>query len=97
MAAVFSSHPDKTTIVEKIIVTNLERNVVFMRLTRIKQIENLDHQVLLSGGGSPRSGFEIEFAFAILIEHAIASRSAAAHVHPVGRHHDNGAGAEIFS
>ena len=41
MAAVFSSHPDKSNIVEKIIATNVEGSVVFMGLTRIKQIGNL--------------------------------------------------------
>jgi hypothetical protein len=41
VASVFSSHPDESNIVKKIIATNVERSVVFMRLTRIEQIGNL--------------------------------------------------------
>ena len=41
MASVFSSHPDESNIVKKIIATNVERSVVFMGLTRIEQIGNL--------------------------------------------------------
>ena len=49
MASVFSSHPDESNIVEKIIATNVERSVVFMGLTKIEQIENLR-----DGRDSPR-------------------------------------------
>jgi hypothetical protein len=35
VAAVFFSHPDESNIVEKIIATNVDRNVVFMGLTRV--------------------------------------------------------------
>jgi len=41
VASVFSSHPDESNIVKKIIATNVERSVVFMGLTRIEQIGNL--------------------------------------------------------
>jgi hypothetical protein len=35
------------------------------------------------------NGPEIKLAFTFLIEHAIASGAAAAHVHPIGRHDDD--------
>lgn len=47
-------------------------------------------------GGSARRRFEIEFAFAFLVEHTIASRPTAAYMHPIGRHHHDRPRAEIF-
>ena len=41
MASVFSSHPDESNIVEKIIAMNVKRSVVFMGAIRIEQIGNL--------------------------------------------------------
>jgi len=41
----------------------------------------------LRGGRLSYNRLEVEFALAFLIEHAIASGAAAAHVHPVGGHH----------
>jgi hypothetical protein len=41
VAAVFSSHPDESNIVEKITAMNVERSAFFMGLTRIEQIGNL--------------------------------------------------------
>ena len=35
VASVFSSHPDESNIADKIIVTKVERNLVFIGLTRI--------------------------------------------------------------
>ena len=39
VATVSFSHPDETNIVDEIIATNVERNVVFIGLTRIEQNE----------------------------------------------------------
>ncbi len=53
---------------------------------------------LLSGfhlGSLSGDGLEVEPALALLVEHAIASGAAAAHVHPIGRHHHHRAWAEI--
>src|SRR4030095_8464462 len=52
--------------------------------------------LMLSTGGFSRGRFEIEFAFALLIEHAIASGPTAAHVHPAARHDHDGPRAKIF-
>jgi hypothetical protein len=43
-----------------------------------------------------RNGLEVELALALLVEHAIASGAAAAHVHPVGGHHHNRPGPKIL-
>src|SRR5262252_6646939 len=43
-----------------------------------------------------RSRLEVELSIALLIEHAIASGTAATHVHPIGWHDDNRPWTEIF-
>jgi hypothetical protein len=59
---------------------------------------NSDEHLLiarLSVGSLGLNRLEVEFALALLVEHAITSGAAAAHVHPVGRHHHDRTRAEI--
>jgi hypothetical protein len=50
---------------------------------------NLLLRARLRPGSLGRNGLEVELAFALLVEHALASGAAATHVHPIGGHHHN--------
>ncbi len=63
-------------------------------MTRLNSDENL-LIVGLRVGSLGRNRLEVEFALALLVEHAIAFGAAAAYVHPVGGHHHDRPGAEI--
>ena len=56
MAAVFFSHPDESNAVDKISATNVDRNVIFMRLARIEQHGNLRDGRDSPRGRTPRAG-----------------------------------------